>query len=319
MRWIVLLFSLILVFANVRAQDVWLLYKPSELQESQRHYQPGLIGIWKEDFMSHLAQDERVRSGMVTLKLPLVGPAHNPFEFYSYPNQLQVVFPIGSVQFLDDLAAAYAYYSKRGCDVGLISDYVAVLRFRPQDAKGSPLDTLGVPRTLTVLNDQLALNFTKSAVFFIAAHEYAHVMYQHKEYKDISPQQAQEQENQADAFALKVMSRIGVAPEGMVLFFMIVSRLQPIPGDPDYRNLPATHPADGQRILRIAEFIEAHVDEFAGSQKDPVLWKKRLLNTAMMTRKIAPAINEPQMERFLSLQSQARSKDVSAFRSACSR
>lgn len=193
MRWLLQSALLMLVGPTVQAQDVSLLYSTSELQRIGNRYQPNLRGLWEQDLLSRLTRDERVRAGNVTLNLPLVGAARYPLEFYSDPSSRQVFLPIASVKFMDDLAVAFAYYGKMGCDTGTVSDYAAVLRFRPQDAKGSPLDTLGVPRSALddpFVND-VAQKILKSTIFFVMAHEYAHVMYQHRSYTAITAQQAQ--------------------------------------------------------------------------------------------------------------------------------
>jgi hypothetical protein len=139
MRWLMRFALLILVCTTVRAQDVSLLYSTSELQQIGNRYQPNLRALWEKDFLPHLTRDERVRAGIVTLNLPPEGPTHYPIEIYSIPSQRQVFLPIASVKFIDDISVAFAYYEKMGCDDGVVSDYAAVLRFRPQDAKGSRL------------------------------------------------------------------------------------------------------------------------------------------------------------------------------------
>jgi hypothetical protein len=275
--------------------------------------------MWEEDFVPRLTQNERARAGAATLNLPLMSEDLYPLQCYSYPDLRQVFLPIATVKFLDDMAVAYAYYDRMGCDLGVISDYSTVLRFRPQDAKGSPLNSLGVPPT--ALNDKYvdntSQNILKSTVFFIIAHEYAHVMYRHT-YKGITEEEAQKHEMDADAFALEVMRRIGVPPVGMTFYFLIQSRMEPIPGDPDYQRycrLPHTHPLSALRILKVAEGIEAHVDDFARLQKDPLSWEKRLRGDATKVREIARTLADPQMRRFLS--AKAQSADIAAFRHAC--
>ncbi len=324
MYWIMGFAFLMFMCANARAQDVLLLYTTSELQEIGTRYRPNLIGLWEEDFLSRLTRDERARTGTVTLNLPLVGANRNPLDFYSSPPRRQVFLPIASVKFFDDLAVAFAYYGKMGCDLGVVSDYSAALRVRPQDLKGSPLDTLGVPPA--ALNDpyvdDVAQKILKSIIFFVAVHEYAHVMYQHRDYSSITAQQAQLQETEADAFALEIMRRIGLAPVGLTYFFLVASRLEATPGDfassaeyETYLRQRATHPVSAMRILKIAEGIEDHIDEFARLQKDPPLWKTKLQGDATKLREISQTLDDRRMRLFLA--QRARSADVSAFRRAC--
>ena len=315
---------LILVCPTLWAQNVLQLYTTSELQEIGGHYAPNLRGMWDEDFLAQVTRDERLRTGSVTLNLPLTGKARYPLEFYSSPAQRQVFLPIASVKFIDDMAVAFAYYNAMGCDQGIVSDYAAVLRFRPQDAKGPPLETLGVPRT--VLQDPKiddgAQKILKSIIFFVSAHEYAHVMYRHKDDNTITAQQAQQQEVQADAFALEVMRRIGVAPLALVYFFLISTRLEASPGDfaspAEYENYvrnQATHPVSALRILKIADYIQDNTDAFARLQPNPQLTKTSLQQLVPQLREIGNTLDDRKMRLFLA--QRAQSANVASFRVAC--
>jgi hypothetical protein len=322
--WLLRLALLMLACATVHAQDVSLLYSTSELQQIGARYQPNLRGMWEKDFLSRLTRDERARAGNVTLNLPLLGPLRYPLEFYSDPALRQVFLPLASVKFMDDIAVAFAYYGKIGCDLDRVSDYAAVLRFQPQVATGSPLDALGVPRA--TLNDpsvdDTAQKILKSTVFFVAAHEYAHVMYGHRKYTEISAQEAQQQEVESDAFALEIMRRIGVVPTGLTFFFMIAARLEATPADfsseaeyETYLRQRATHPVSAMRILKIAEVLENQTDAFARLQKNPALSKKVLQDEVPKLRAIARGLDDPKMRVFLA--ERAKSADVSVFRRGC--
>ncbi len=326
MNWLQRVALLMLVCTPVLAQDVSQLYTTPELQEIGKRYRPNLRGMWEEDFLSNVTRDERVQAGMVTLNLPLVGATRHPLEFYSSPTERQVFLPIASIKFIDDLAVGFAYYDKMACDLGTVSDYAAVLRFRPADAKGSPLDALGVPREAIKdpYVDDVAQKILKSTVYFVAGHEYAHVMYGHKDYRAITAQQAQLQEAEADAFALEVMRRIGVPPLALTYFFLLASRLEASPGDfpssveyERYLRHQATHPVSALRILKVAEGIENHADSFARLQKDPASSKKKLQEAAQKLREIARTLDDREMRQFLA--ERAKDADVAAFRSACRR
>jgi len=304
--------------------DVLQLYGIPELQEVGSKYVPNLGGMWEEDFLAKLTPNERAPANAVTLDLPLVGAARYPLEFYSNPTTQRVTLPIASIKFIDDLAVAFAYYDKKGCDVGAVSDYAAALRFQPQNAKGSPLDALGVPRDATTdpYVDDVSMKILKSNVYFVAVHEYAHVMYRHRDYGVITVLQAQRQEAQSDAFALEIMGRIGAPPVALTYFFLIASRLEASPGDfaslgeyERYLRTRATHPVSAQRIYKVAEGIEAHLDGFARLQRDPASAKTKLQDEAQKLRQIAATLDDRQMRQFLA--QRAINADMAAFRRAC--
>ena len=315
---------LLLAFAAAHAQDVQRLYAPATLEGMAPRYRPNLRAMWQEDFLARLSPEERLSAGAVTIDMPLVGAGKYPLDFYSDPPSRQVVVPISSVKFVDDMAVAFAWYERMGCDTGPISDYAAVLRVRAGDASGSPLEALGVPgaalEDLSV--DDVAQKILKSTIYFVTAHEYAHVMLHHKDYGSLTAPQAQQQEIDADAFALEVMRRIGVPPTALAFFFLIATRLEPSPADfaspQDYERYwrhQATHPVSAQRIAKVADGLEADIDAFASLQADPVAWRRRLQEAASELRQIAATLDDAGMRRFLA--QRARTVDLSALRHAC--
>src|ERR1017187_3984941 len=301
--------------------DVSRLYENAELQESGNRYRPNLIGMWEEDFLSRLTPNERRLAANATLSLPLVGATHQPLEFYSNPTGQQVFLPIASVKFIDDLSVAFAYYDKMRCNLGTVSDYVAALRFQPENAVGSPLDALGVPREAfkDPYVDDVAQKSLKSIVYFMVAHEYAHVMYRHAGYQTVTAQQAQLQESEADTFAMEIMRRVGVMPHALELFFLLAARLEASPGEfpspadyETYLRQQATHPVSALRILKVAEGIETHTDDFVRHQRDPASWRGRLQRTVQGLRETANALDDRKMRQFLA--ERARTADFAVFR-----
>jgi len=118
------------------------------------------------------------------------------------------------------------------------------------------------------------------------------------------------------------MRRIGVAPVALVNFFLIASRLEASPGDfasvaeyENYLHRTATHPLSTQRILDIADGIQAHLDEFARLQADPPSARKKLEGMVSELRTIAVGLDDRKMRLFLA--EQARSSNVATFRAAC--
>ena len=324
MRHLIVLALLAVTCEYGRAQDVSQLYAPAELTRSGGVYGPNLRGLWEEDFQSRLTLAERQKTGTVTLLMPAVGAHGHPLDFYSDPSSGKVFLPVASIKFIDDLSIAFAYYERMGCDQGLVSDYAAVLRVRPGAAKGSPLKTLGVPLDALAdpFVDDVSQKLLKSIVFFVAAHEYAHVMYRHQGYGNISAQRAQAQEAEADAFALDAMRRIGVAPTAMAHFFLIASRLEPSPVEfssaadyEAYLRRRATHPVSASRIMKVADGIENDLDAFTLLQPKPAQARKTLEWLVPQLRKIAATLDDRDMRAFLT--ARALSIDVSKLPLAC--
>jgi hypothetical protein len=313
-----------LSLAPVHAQDVLGLYDLASLSQAAKTYTPNLRGMWQEDFLARLSKAERRRAGDVVLDVPLWGQGRSPLTFYALVSQRRVVIPIASIKFLDDLAVAFSYYQAHRCDMGLVSDYVAALRVQSPQPAGAPLDVLGVPAS--ALQDEwvndVAMKALKSNVFFVLAHEFAHVMYRHQGYAQLTARQAQDQEMAADDFALDVMRRIGVAPIAGGQFFLLTSRLERPPADfhdpaayAAYQQEQMTHPLSTARLDNLAAGIEAHVAEFARSEPHPEAVAAMLGQAASQLRAIARTLDEHPMRDFLDRQ--ARNLDVRTLRTAC--
>lgn len=308
----------------LHAQDVGRLYSQPELASTSARIAPNLRGLWEEDFLTRLTPAERLRAGPVTLNLPLVGAQRTPLDFYASPPERQVYLPIASVKFLDDVYIAIAHYEHRGCGMGAVSDYVGMLRERPGELSGSPRQALGVPANALSqpMVDDVSQKLTKSTVYFIVAHEYAHVMYGHKGYKAISALEAQRQEMEADAFALEVMRRIAVPPLSMVHFFTLVSRLERSPADFDapeqyetYLRQRASHPVSARRIFAVADALQANAASYVITQKNPQAWEQRVLQAVRELRDIGRILDDRAMRRFLT--HRARTISPASLRAGC--
>jgi hypothetical protein len=324
-RALMMFISAVLGFATLaQAQNVGQLYSRAELEAARASMATNLRGLWEGDFLTRLTPDERRRAGTVTLNLPLVGRPGQPLDFFADPAARQVFMPITSVKFLDDVHVAIAYHERRGCGMGAISDYMGVLRARPAELAGTPRQSLGVPPRVLEdpFVDDVSQKMTKSTIYFIAAHEYAHVMYGHAGYRSITAQQAQRQEAQADAFAMEVMRRIAVPPLGLAHFFMLMSRLEYSPADfpsteqyEAYLQQQATHPLSSQRILALADTLQANAASYVRTQSASGDWVRRVMATARDLRIVGQTLDNRDMRRFLAQRS--RTVAVASLGAAC--
>jgi hypothetical protein len=308
---------------SIHAQDVGRLYTEAELAKAGARYAPNLRGLWEEDFLSRLTPAERQQGGAVSLALPLIGAQRSPIDFYAYPAERRVFLPISSVKFLDDISIAIAWYESKNCGMGTVSDYVGALRAQPA-GWSAPRAALGIPTNALddKMVDDVSQKLLKSTVYFIVAHEYAHVMYGHRGYKSITAHEAQQQETQADAFALEVMRRIAVPPLSMAHFFMLVTRLEGSPADfetaaeyESYLKSRATHPVSSQRILAVADALQANAASFARLQPNPQAWAQRLVLIAGQVRMVGQTLDDRKMRRFLA--QRAATVNPASLRAGC--
>jgi hypothetical protein len=172
---------------------------------------------------------------------------------------------------LRDVIVAYSWLSVKGYDLQPVTDYLCMIKYqwpeRLRDTPHTPLEALKVPAT--ALDDHAVMarfqQLFGTMVVFVLGHELGHLYYRHKDYATISPEMAQQQEREADAFGLAISYQVGGAPVGAALLFKIFTYLEPFPGDPEFRSDRAnrTHPLSPHRIEAIADDIRGSALRFA--------------------------------------------------------
>lgn len=302
-----LILLLICTTSDTLARDFGDLYSHQKLLAAARRYTINLKGLWREDFLSRLTISERSRAAQIHLNLPLLGLHHSPFEFYSAENRQEVIIPIMSVKFLDDLSTAQAYLERFNCRKDAIFDYIVLLGRKEDFPHIPPLRALGIPSNAldNPYVNKTSGNALKSAVYFIMAHEYAHVMYRHLGYDQITANQAQAQEIEADNFALRVMNRIGVPPLGMVGYFALLSQYDRVPADfntaqeyGNYLKYTATHPLSSKRLINIADRLRSDPAGFVRSEPNPTQWAGRVLSIAHDIETIGKNLDDPKLREY---------------------
>jgi hypothetical protein len=286
------------------AKDFTAIYSEQAIKSAKKIYEKNLISIWTEDLIVKLPASYRENASAISLNLPLYGKRAEPIEYYAKPREREVTIPIFSVKFYDDICIAYAYMAKHKCDSGVISDYVGMLRYQDPDNLPNrrfppPLGALGLPPN--PLDDSWVYktsgNSLKSSIYFLMAHEMAHVLYSHRSYDLITAVEAQAQEIQADGFALEIMARIGVPPAAMAFFFSVASRFEAAPGDfatlsgfENYLRRHSTHPLTSERLNKVASHIRKNAEAFIRLEK--AISKAQMIKIAQDIEKIAQTLND---------------------------
>ena len=272
-----------LLFATlIQAADLSSLYDDDFLQYWRDRYTDNLLWNFNNLVIGSLTEAERRQLGTVRLQLPLRAPgnhAGDPLTFYA--SQGQVVFPIQSVKFFDDLSLAWAYAWANKRTLENVTDYVAMLKYRQPPSGGfpPPLQALGVaadawkqdPRV-----DDVSQKILKSAMVWIMAHEVGHLLYRHPGYgPGVSAAQAQANEAESDRFANHIMRKIGVVPGGMANFFMMLAHWSPTRGDfssdkawRTHMQEASTHPFSADRMRAIAKDLKRSPADFSIEESD---------------------------------------------------
>jgi hypothetical protein len=232
------------------ATDFSGLYDAATMQYWQGRYTTSTNKIFNL-IRTHLkAEEARKLAGVRSIEYPILGEGvwkGEPLAFYSYPDKSRVVFPVLSLKFLDDLCTAYAWLQVNGYVLDTVSEYAAMLRYKPfPDGKyPPPLRALHIPENALQDHkvDELSLDHFVTARAFLLAHELGHV-YSGRYAQSLA--EARQIEQDADAFAADVMSRIQLPPLGMLVFFVTDASFQ------GYPPRPTDHPLSGARIQALA-------------------------------------------------------------------
>lgn len=310
---------LLLLVVPGLAQGQWRLgdiYDDALLHHWQERYRPNVQWNFDNLVLGRLTPAERARVGTVTLAYPLRAEGtlrDHPLQFYAGGDRITV--PVLSLKFLDDLTLAWAFLHVRGRPLDPVMDYLAMLRYQdpastPKGRFQGPLETLGVPPDIWKRDpaiDDISQKAFKSAVVWILAHELGHLYHRHPGYgPGVSRDAARANETEADQFANTIMRRIGVAPLGIVQYFMALSRLERGRGDftsqaayERYVREVATHPLTSDRLRAIAGDLRRSPEDFTAEESDPVAAVQRIRAVADDVDTIAGALASPDMHRLV--------------------
>ena len=303
------------------SSDLSSLYDDQTLSYWKGQYK-NLRWNFEKQVLGALTPAERRRLGRVQLDLPLRAPgelAGDPLVFYVARGR--IVMPIQSVKFFDDLALAWAWFRVRGESTERVFDYIAMLKYRKPSELGlrqfpPPLEALNVPADVWKKDtriDELSRQMVKSGIFWIMAHEVAHLYYRHPEYgQGVSHKQALLNEASADRFANEIMRRINVAPSGMANYFLFMAYWSPNRADfsseqewSDYQRLQATHLFTAERMKQMARDLKASPAGYSATEMDIPATIKRLQQTVGLLGRVANILEDQDSQRSIAIKARA--------------
>jgi hypothetical protein len=296
------------MLASEAASEGWQIYGASELsqRESRYHYSTYVTGVFRGDLIGQLPIQERAALRDVKLVLLDQPSGDPPLTIGADVAGRTVYLPIQTVAFIDDLAAVGAWLSRRDCSFEPATLYAGMIAAKPPPA-GQRL--YPNPREVFGLGDDVwddpvvktsSNQISKTAIFFMLAHELGHVRRAHKPYDAISPAEAQRQELEADRYAIEAMRHIGVPPMGMFHAFSALSRME---------GVPTTHPLSGARMLQIAEALEQAPGDFVPPDESKSRWAPVIHSYGSQFRTLVPVVDSPILRQELA--QEARSADWS--------
>ena len=311
MKRMTLISFVCLLVTRVSAQDASSLYPDGTLKHWQPRYAENLRWNFENVVRPMLRSSERLNLAEVQLHFPLKAEREvGLFAFYSTPqaDPPVVAMPVLSIKFFDDLCVANAWLEENDYELGTVTDYVAMLKYLPSGSFPGgrylpPLAALQIPANAldNPRVDSLSQKLLKSGLLWVLIHELAHVRYKHPGYDEVSADQAQQQETEADRFATEIMRRIGVAPVGVAQFFTIATYLWPNRADFTsdvawqiyLENTP--HPLTTARLRTLTTDLRANLESFARGEPNP-----EAVRTVISSMEgLAPILAEEDMQRYI--------------------
>ncbi len=244
------------------AQSFGVIYPSYEIDKFQRIYQKSNQEIFDKALFPYLNYVEKNQIRHVRVSTPRT---HRDDPWAYYTDGKTITMSAQSLMFFWDLCLAFTWLNAQGHEIGGVTDYVAMLRYRrasafPGGRYPTPLKALGVPRAAednpTIYKKTLRLfNSGRAAII---AHEIGHAYHRHPGNRapGVSRYQSRQNEMEADKFALDLLSRHPEVPVGWLFFQQITAHY-------NWDSEDATHPSSSVRISNTANFLENNIRDFA--------------------------------------------------------
>lgn len=234
-----------------------------------------------------------------------------PFVFFALPDQRTIYMSVTSTLFVQDLSKVYAWLYYSNCSFEPLADYLAMLKYhQPGDFPGgrypTPLEVFDIPSGTFDDDDNdtpveaMALSLFNEARAFIIAHELGHIRYQHGS-SATSLLQAQEEESQADAYALNVLATTQSVPMGAYLLFFAWTNYLHNRWDFDSAQAwqdylaHATHPWTPKRMQALARGLKQSAGLFPAAESGIVA------SLADMAEELAIRTMDPDIQKSIRL------------------
>lgn len=261
-------------------------FTAAELTQARGVYEDGVRGMFTQDIIGRLPPSRRAGIGEVRLEIPDAAPMApgSPLQVYATTDRA-IVLPIRTILWLDQYSGltAHLQHCAQGFGLCLICAGMTGMRRGPDRPPG-PLAAYGL--TDDIYTDKRVLEVNQkilaSTVCFLLAHELGHIALNHRASADTA--HSQQQERDADAYALDIMAYLGVFPLGLAVFFGAAAMME---------NGQTSHPLSGSRVIAIAETMQARPRAFLDrDQPDADAHVAQVTALARQLRAAAPIIDD---------------------------
>lgn len=315
-RLSVIALSMVLWFTAASAEPN--IYADQQLADDKQRYAKRFGFLLQKGLLAFATpQEQRALAGVV-VRHPARGKGPLSVKSLIFEDRPMVRAPVASLKFIEDLSVAYAWRFTNNYSLEPIDEYLAVLKHRSGDVFGNsrradPLNALGVPSRIWESDkkvDELSLRFRNTAWAFILAHELGHLRLGHNE-RRASPSESQLREEQADEFAVQLLSRSGTIPMGMILWLQATAGYMKNRSDfssdaayHEWVSVEASHPVNGRRMQNLARLMQQQSSAVADANEADVL-----KFIAQRLKVIGETVENPDMQSLLKRCARRRSAE----------
>jgi hypothetical protein len=234
--------------ARAAAQARPMPFAPEELRRRGPRYAQWVQEVFRLDLVAQLPPPLPAQLADVRLATPAGEEGELiPLFFAAAPGTRTVVLPLRTLIFLDELAGLWAWLERRRCGHDPAFRYIAMLtKPMPGGARPpGPYAAFGLTETALMQDafvKDVSNKLLSSTVFFMLAHELGHLHHRHR--GGAQGLASQQQEREADAFALDAAAAVRLFPGGLSMFFATAALLE---------GGQSTHPLSGSRLEAIAD------------------------------------------------------------------
>ena len=270
-------------------------FDDAELQAARALYAPWVAGVLERDLLGRMTPTRRAPFGPIGLELTNTldaswgaDPAF-PLNIGADPQRRAIVVPIRTIKWLDEFAGLSAWLQRAHPDQAVVLSllYANLLVTAPPEGRPpGPLAAFGLDAAIydDAFVKDVSNKILNGALAFLLLHEIGHLALHHA--TALSGIASQQQERQADSWALDAMAEMHILPLGVFWLFLSAAMME---------GGQTTHPQSGSRIVAVGERLQIEAERFVDrSEPDPARTIALLRHYGDQFCELAPLADDPQ-------------------------
>lgn len=273
-------------------------FDDAELQAARPLYAPWVTGVLERDLLGRMTPTRRAPLGRIALELPDTldasfgaDPAF-PLNIAADPQRRTIVVPIRTIKWLDELSGLSAWLQRARPDRAMVLSLLyanLLLTAPPEERRPGPFAAFGLDAAIydDAFVKDVSNKILNGALAFLLLHEIGHLALHHGAAR--SGFASQQQECDADSWALDAMAEMHILPLGVYWLFLSAAMME---------GGQTTHPQSGSRIVAVGRRLQSDAERFIDrGEPDPARTIALLRHYGDQFCELAPLADHPQRRR----------------------